>query len=265
MTYPVISIRYCVRVNILITNDDGPLAAGLLVLQCAVKRVFPDAKVVTLTPQSGEGGKSLSVTPYKHKIVSEGIALPHLDGTITPADLIYLALGSPHLFLDEGEQFDLVLAGVNHGENVGMDVFHSGTVGMAMLASGLFEVPALAFSQQITYPTISDTETTFRTAAEWLPQLLSFPIPQRGMCWSINFPASAAIDIILCDISMYSRFHPSLQRHNKASGGDAYELEQGFITCVPLRLEAITWHGPALEAVGNRFIKEIKHREKTLK
>jgi 5'/3'-nucleotidase SurE len=151
-----------------------------------------------------------------------------------------------------------VLLGVNHGENVGMDVFHSGTVGMAMLASGLFRVPALAFSQQIPYPAISHDETLFRTAAEWLPRLLTFPTPQRGMCWSINFPAVTAIDIKLCDISMYSRFHPSIQRHNKTEGGDMYELEKGHITCVPLRLEAITWHGPALRAFGNRFIKEIK-------
>jgi 5'/3'-nucleotidase SurE len=242
--------------NILITNDDGPLAAGLLILQCAAKRVFPDARIVTLTPQNGEGGKSLSVTPSSRNI-AEGKPLA-CAGNITPADLIYLALGSSHLFLEDGEQFDLVLSGVNHGENVGMDVFHSGTVGMAMLASGLFAVPALAFSQQIPYPAISHDETLFRTAAEWLPRLLTFPTPQRGMCWSINFPAFTAIDIKLCDISMYSRFHPSIQRHDKAEGGDMYELEQGYITCVPLRLEAITWHGPALGVIANRFIREIK-------
>jgi 5'/3'-nucleotidase SurE len=243
--------------NILITNDDGPLAAGLLILQCAARRVFPDARIVTLTPQSGEGGKSLSVTPSSRKIAAEAQPLAYAPN-ITPADLIYLALGSSHLFLDDGEQFDLVLAGVNHGENVGMDVFHSGTVGMAMLASGMFEVPSLAFSQQIPYPTITHDETVFRTAAEWLPRLLTFPTPQRGMCWSINFPAFTAIDIKLCDISMYSRFHPSIQRHNKTEGGDMYQLEQSYITCVPLRLEAITWHGPALEALGNRFIMDIK-------
>jgi 5'/3'-nucleotidase SurE len=243
--------------NILITNDDGPLAAGLLILQCAAKRVFPDAKIVTLTPQSGEGGKSLSVTPSYRNIVAKEQPLAHA-GNITPADLIYLALGSSHLFLEDGEQFDLVLTGVNYGENVGMDVFHSGTVGMAMLASGLFEVPALAFSQQVPYPSIAHDEYVFRTAAEWLPRLLTFPSPQRGMCWSINFPAFTTIDIKLCDISMYSRFHPSIRRHNKTEGGDMYELEQGYITCVPLRLEAITWHGPALRAFGNRFIKEIK-------
>jgi 5'/3'-nucleotidase SurE len=243
--------------NILITNDDGPVAVGLLVLQCAAKRVFPDARVVTLTPQNREGGKSLSITSSS-KSIAEGLPLAHSAGNITPADLIYLALGSSHLFLNEGERFDLVLSGVNHGENVGMDVFHSGTVGMAMLASGLFEVPALAFSQQIPYPTITHDETVFRTAAEWLPRLLTFPTPQRGMCWSINFPAFTAIDVKLCDISMYSRFHAAIQPHNKTEGGDMYELERSYITCVPLRLEAITWYGPALGVSANRFIREIK-------
>jgi broad specificity polyphosphatase/5'/3'-nucleotidase SurE len=63
--------------NILITNDDGPLAAGLLILQCAAKRVFPDAKIVTLTPQIGEGGKSLSVTPSSRKIAAEAQPLAY--------------------------------------------------------------------------------------------------------------------------------------------------------------------------------------------
>jgi broad specificity polyphosphatase/5'/3'-nucleotidase SurE len=93
--------------NILITNDDGPLAVGLFVLQCAAKHIFPDARIVTLRPGSGEGGKSLSVTPSTPKIVADETLLPHSVRVITPADLIYLALGSSHLFLNEGERFDL--------------------------------------------------------------------------------------------------------------------------------------------------------------
>lgn len=237
--------------NILITNDDGPLAIGLCVLRCAVRRVFPRARLVVLTPRNGEGGKSLSVTTSGKKVDVEGSGLEHFVGDATPADLIYLALGSADLFLDEGEQFDLVLAGVNHGENVGMDIFHSGTVGMAMLASGLFQVPAVAFSQQIPYPVASQDESLFCTSLEWLHQVLSNQILEEGMCWNINFPSSPARGLKLCRASMYSRFRPTIQPKNKAPGGDVYELEQGYVTCVQLRPAAISCH--------NRFGQATAH------
>lgn len=234
--------------NILITNDDGPLAVGLFVLQCAARRVFPHARLVTLTPQRGEGGKSLSVTTCGKEVVVEGTGLAHFVRDATPADLIYLALGSSHLFLDEGEQFDLVLAGVNHGENVGMDVYHSGTVGMAMLASGFFQVPAFAFSQQIPYPVASHDESLFRTSLEWLHKLLSHQTPESGMCWNINFPSSPARGLKLCGASMYSRFRPAIQLQNKTPGGDVYELERGYVTCVQLRPAAISWQNDPAQA-----------------
>ena len=49
--------------NILIANDDGPVAYGLTVLQCAARVAFPDARIVTIAPHIGQGGLSLAITP----------------------------------------------------------------------------------------------------------------------------------------------------------------------------------------------------------
>ena len=120
--------------NILITNDDGPGAYGLEVLQGAVQAVYPEARIVTLTQKQGRGGQGLAITPVDAEALPIETVEPDVyicDGT--PADLIYAGVGMSRRFLADG-QFDLVLTGVNHGHNVGMDVFHSGTVGMAMLA-----------------------------------------------------------------------------------------------------------------------------------
>jgi len=115
-------------VNILITNDDGPEAHGLGVLKRAVKAVYPEARIVTLTPRLGQGGQGLAITP----LTAEALPVEQIEPGFfvcdgKPADLIYVGLGLPQLFLPEG-QFDLVLTGVNHGHNVGMDVFHSGDI-----------------------------------------------------------------------------------------------------------------------------------------
>ncbi len=227
--------------NILIANDDGPEAAGIKVLRRAAEIVHPNARIVSLMPKTGVGGKGLSITPGEQELTLQRLT-PHeyvCDGT--PAHLIYFALGSPRRFLPQG-QFDLVLTGLNHGENVGMDVFHSGTVGMAMLASGYFGVPAFAFSQQMSDEPMQDH--LFRTATEWLPILLALPQLRNGRCWNINFPVQPAEGCRLCHVSMYSysRFRADLHVHNKHAGGDVAELERGYVTCVLLRPEA-RFHG----------------------
>src|SRR5207248_4052022 len=126
--------------------DDGADSEGLKALRTATKAVYPDATIVTFVPRNPMGGQGLSVTPQLlDEFVVEEVADHLYVCDARPADLIYLSLGEPERFLKKG-RFDLVLTGINHGENIGMDVFHSGTVGMAMLASTFFGTTAVAFS-----------------------------------------------------------------------------------------------------------------------
>ena len=216
--------------NILIANDDGSEAYGLRLLQEAVRSVYPDAKIVTLAPRLGQGGQGLAITPQAAEEIPVEQIKPNFyvcDGK--PADLIYVGLGLPHRFLPHG-QFDLVLTGVNHGQNVGMDVFHSGTVGMAMLASAFFDVPAMAFSQQVEDWTAPVEETTFRTAAEQLPRFLQDLSEDHRSCRSINFPSRGPKGVRTCRVSMFSRFRPHLVPNNRRDDEDVAQLEQGYIT-----------------------------------
>ena len=123
--------------KILMSNDDGVYAPGLLALYEALSTI---AEVMVVAPNSEQSGcaSALSIiTPlYTHQLPSGFIAV---NGT--PADCIYLALNEIYSDTD----FDCVITGINSGANLGQDVLFSGTFGAALTAQ-LFGIPAIATS-----------------------------------------------------------------------------------------------------------------------
>src|SRR5688500_9165878 len=126
------------RPLILVSNDDGVYAPGLAALREAVAELGEVVTVAPLTEQSA-GSHSLTLSrPLRHREVAPGVHA--IDGS--PADCIYVALFHESML---PRRPDLVLSGVNHGPNLGSDVFYSGTVAAAREAS-LRGIPAIAFS-----------------------------------------------------------------------------------------------------------------------
>lgn len=233
--------------NILIANDDGFEAEGLAVLWSTAKQAYPDATVVCLCPKEPMGGLGLSVTPKDLGAFQvERVAPYAYVSNGKPADLIYLALGQPERFLPDGK-FDLVLTGINHGENIGMDVFHSGTVGMAMLAAMFFATPAIAFSQQLGGGAM--TSAHYQACAPFIASFLESNPLLVSLCWNINFPARRPQGWKICTVAHHSRFRPHKAEDRRPELCDAVELERGFITVSPLSLSvAHPAHDPALAA-----------------
>lgn len=127
--------------TILVSNDDGYAAEGIDVLVAALDKL-PDTKVIVyapLTQQSGQGGKTtdgpLAVTDVK---TAGGTAVKAVDGH--PADTIRVAMD------EDGVKPDVVITGINEGQNLGPLADISGTVGAARAAVAR-GVPALATSQ----------------------------------------------------------------------------------------------------------------------
>jgi len=127
--------------TILVSNDDGYAAEGIDVLVTALAGL-PDTEVVVYAPKeqrSGSGGKStegdLEVTDVA---LASGTAAKAVDGF--PADTIRVAMD------EAGVTPDLVVTGINEGQNVGPFIDVSGTVGAARAAVAR-GVPALATSQ----------------------------------------------------------------------------------------------------------------------
>ena len=126
--------------NILVTNDDGVTAPGLLALSQAMK---PFGNIRILAPDrnwSGSGHVKTLDRPLRIREtkLSDGQSAWASDGA--PSDCVALAL---HGFF--AEKFDLVVSGINPMPNLGHDVTYSGTVTAAMEAV-IWGVPGIAFS-----------------------------------------------------------------------------------------------------------------------
>ncbi len=123
--------------KILISNDDGFQAPGIVALHSALKDI---ADVEVVAPEHNNSAKSNALTlaaPLYVRDAHNGFR--YVTGT--PADCVHIALKG---LLDYRP--DLVVSGINNGANMGDDTIYSGTVGAAMEAY-LFGIPAIAFSQ----------------------------------------------------------------------------------------------------------------------
>jgi 5'-nucleotidase len=123
--------------RILISNDDGYLAPGIIAL---AKALAPIAEIVVVAPDSNRSGSSNSLTldrPLSVQQAENGFYF--VNGT--PSDCVHVALTGILSFRP-----DLVVSGINQGQNMGDDTLYSGTVAAAT-EGFLFGIPAIAFSQ----------------------------------------------------------------------------------------------------------------------
>lgn len=122
--------------RLLLSNDDGYLADGLATLALSLSDL---AEITVVAPDRNQSGASHSLTldgPLRIGKTREGIH--YVNGT--PTDCVHLAITG---FLDH--EPDMVIAGINHGANLGDDVLYSGTVAAAVEGRFL-GLPAIAVS-----------------------------------------------------------------------------------------------------------------------
>jgi 5'-nucleotidase len=123
--------------KILISNDDGYLAPGIIALANALS---PIAEIAVVAPDSNRSGSSNSLTldrPLSVYQAENGFYF--VNGT--PSDCVHMALTGGFSFRP-----DLIVSGINQGQNMGDDTLYSGTVAAAT-EGFLFGIPAIAFSQ----------------------------------------------------------------------------------------------------------------------
>ncbi len=123
--------------KILICNDDGYQASGIIALYEALKTI---ADVEVVAPEQNNSAKSNALTLHAPMYVQTAAnGFRYINGT--PADCVHIALTGLL-----GYRPDLVVSGINNGANMGDDTIYSGTVGAAM-EGYLFGIPSIAFSQ----------------------------------------------------------------------------------------------------------------------
>lgn len=125
--------------RILLTNDDGVHAAGLKLLERIASQFSDDVWIVA--PETDQSGVAHSFSLSSPLRLRE-IAPRHFAVQGTPTDCVLMAC--KRILADKKP--DLVLSGVNRGQNVAEDVTYSGTIAAAMEGTGL-GIPSIALSQ----------------------------------------------------------------------------------------------------------------------
>jgi 5'-nucleotidase len=234
------------RPLVLLSNDDGYRAEGLRILREALLEV---ADVVVCAPETEQSATSHALTltrPLRPRIQGEGIL--SIDGT--PADCVYVALHSGTRILPRPPA--LVVSGLNHGANLGTDVFYSGTVAAAR-EGALRGYRAIAFS--------GARDTDFRAAAKVAARIALSTIEEPpGLLLNVNFPIGWSWELrqtclgsrVYTDSVEYRRDPRGADylwlggpgaEHNNVPGSDTEAYDAGVVGITPLLLDLYAGSG----------------------
>ncbi|MEK6638950.1 MAG: 5'/3'-nucleotidase SurE [Pseudomonadota bacterium] len=237
--------------RILLTNDDGINAPGLVTLEAIARQLSDDIWIVAPSEEQSGAGHSLTLTrPLRIRQHEER----RFSVTGTPTDSVMLALGK---VMDAKP--DLILSGVNRGANLAEDVTYSGTVAAAMEGT-LAGIRSIALSQAYSREGAGD-DVSFAAAEEWgakvLRPLLDVPLPTNTLL-NVNFPATApdavkGVRVTAQGFRDYSRLGIVTNRdprgfeyHWFALGGaketpahssDLEAVVEGYVSVTPLTLD----------------------------
>lgn len=251
--------------NILITNDDGINAPGIIAL---AKEVSKEHNVIIVAPREQKSASSHSISihnPIKiREEVIEGLNCKAFSVLGTPADCTQVGLS----FLEDN--IDIVISGINKGLNLGIDILYSGTVSAA-IEGAIYGVPSIAVSMDVDYDN-KDYED-YSKAVKWLMQILNIAKEKylkSDVVLNLNIPKLNYKDIKgikVCKIgkSTYNNEYVLLEsnhedksyklkgtrNHIEKDETDLYYLSQGYVTLTPLHFDFTNFH--ILEDVKNIF------------
>lgn len=198
------------RPYILISNDDGVQARGINFL---IETLRPIADLLVVAPDSPRSGFGCSITsaaPIHYKKLHEEPGLTVCSCTGTPVDCVKLAL---NLLIDRRP--DLIIGGINHGDNSSVNTHYSGTMGVAT-EGALQGYPSVAFS-------LCDhrEDADFTPLASYIVDLV-FKSIALGMppftCLNVNFPkANKFKGVRICRMA-HSRWQHELARRKHPYG-----------------------------------------------
>ncbi len=232
--------------HILLTNDDGIFAAGIAAMYTRLEQMG-DVTVIAPSDVRSGAGHSISLSPVTcEKVDIAGKFKGYcMDGS--PADCVKFAI--KRLFKDR--PIDLVVSGINHGANVGVHLYYSGTVAAAMEAA-FNGIPAIAVSAMYNGET-SDMDRAAAYCFEVIQKLsplegarvfnVNIPVLDKGGVKGVKVVAHSMNGFYEEYVSnedkdgrvtyLYTSGKPN---DNAGAAMDTTALMDGFITVTPLRL-----------------------------
>lgn len=233
---------------ILISNDDGVEARGINFLIDTLRPVADLLVVAPDGPRSGGACSITSTTPLRYRILRQEEGLTVCSCTGTPVDCVKLAL---NVFTERRP--DLVVGGINHGDNSSVNTHYSGTMGV-ITEGALQGYPAIAFSLCDHSP-----EADFTPLAPYLVDLV-FKAIAVGLppftCLNVNFPKRSRFEGVRICRMAHSRWEKELARckhpygeeyfwlvgncrelEPEAEDTDRWALAHGYVAVTPTQLD----------------------------
>jgi 5'-nucleotidase len=234
------------RPLILLSNDDGVHAGGLRALREALSSL---ADVVTVAPEAEQSATSHRITlsaPLRHRELGDNVHA--VDGT--PADCVYIALVLKGLL---PRRPDLVVSGINHGFNLGMDVIYSGTVAAAR-EGALRGVRAVALSAHPAADHVQVAHASLPLIERALTRELPGASASSTLLFNVNFPKGVPLGVRATRLgrrdyedSVEVRTDPRgrsyywiggpVSSHDTVEGADTTAVDNGYVSVTPLSLE----------------------------
>ncbi|MBR0471603.1 MAG: 5'/3'-nucleotidase SurE [Methanosphaera sp.] len=217
--------------KILITNDDGVNSEGILALNNAVKDLAETTVVAPAQQQSGVGHaitlmKPLRAIPTKIDENTEAYAV-----TGTPTDCVIL--GSKNLMQEEP---DLVISGINVGENLARSITTSGTLG-ATFEAAYFGIPAIAVSLQVKHEELKfkdgvksiDYSFAEKIVRKLVKKVLEHGMPEGANILNLNIPAHPVSEEIVQVKLANKMYDTDVEKRLDPYGNPYYWIVGGLI------------------------------------
>jgi len=209
MPVPQVTIQEFALVIILVTNDDGINSEGLEVLSRAIGEL---GEVFVVAPDRQRSAVGLSITlqrPLRAECVDERKF--SVDGM--PADCVTLAI---HGLMKSPP--DLIISGINNGQNLGYDIYHSGTVGAALVGT-MFGIPSMAVSIASNNPDGGGQNVLWYSSAAQvalkLARLISEHEPSDKTLLNVNVPNLPLSEIAGIEVTRHCNATYNIEIQNR--------------------------------------------------
>lgn len=251
------------RPLILISNDDGYHSPGIHAL---VDMVSDLADVLVCAPEAARSGFScaFSAVDYLRLKRRNDIGTAQVwSCSGTPVDCVKLALDQ----LCPNRRPDLILGGINHGDNSSVNNHYSGTMGIAMEGCMKY-IPSVAFSSCY-YNEDANLEPVRPYVVRLVKKVLTEGLP-KGVCLNVNFPAEESFRGFKVCRMTYGRWVDEIVTARHPRGYDYYWVVGRYQNDEPENTDTDQWalnHGyvavtpTTMDVTAYEFLSKIKHWE----
>ena len=241
------------RPLILISNDDGYHSVGIRSLVDFVKDL---ADVIVCAPEAARSGFACAfsaATPLRLKRRHNMGEVEVWSCSGTPVDCVKLALDQ----LCSQRKPDLILGGINHGDNSTVNSHYSGTMGVAMEGCMKY-IPSVAFSN-CNYDEEASQEPLRHYIREIVKKVLAEKLP-RGVCLNVNFPnTDKFLGVKVCRMTYGRWINEVVKCHHPrgydyywmtgeyandevgAEGTDQQALAEGYVAITPTTMDVTAY------------------------